>query len=85
MRPHRAGDPRTPVLFRIAASLALGLRPDPSFLDIGDEREYYAQASAILNGDYIADLRRPIGYVFFEGKAQNQHSLRFERSQRIFQ
>src|SRR5947208_10083893 len=51
------------LVVRIGASLAIGLRPDPSFLDIGDEREYYEQASAITRGAYSVDMRRPIGYV----------------------
>ena len=37
---------------RLIGSLVIGLRPDPSYLDIGDEREYYEQARAILQGEY---------------------------------
>jgi 4-amino-4-deoxy-L-arabinose transferase-like glycosyltransferase len=55
---------------RIAASLGVGLRPDPSYLDVGDEHEYYSQAAAIVQGHYELDLRRPVGYVAIEALFQ---------------
>lgn len=50
---------------RVVLSLMIGLRPDPSHLDLGDEREYYDLASNILQGGSGFDLRRPIGYVSY--------------------
>ena len=50
---------------RVVLSLMIGLRPDPSYLDLGDEREYYELSSNILHGGSGFNLRRPIGYVSY--------------------